>query len=450
MAAWDNVALPAAPRTADYAAPLIDFSPISRLGDDFFRGAKNKSDYDVIQKLKEGLPTGPDGQIDYGKAAQLLAQSGNISAVGQLAQSQALNKPQFTTTGSDVFGNPQYGFADPRTKTVTPANAGNDGASVLAPANSAAANGATGEEFLKTLPPALGSQVKAMVEGRMQPPAGAAQRSPQVQRLLQYAAQYEPNFDLTAWGARFNGMKDYYGGGKSAEMVRSANQTISHVGEMVGSMIGLNNGQFPKINALGNYINTEMGKEGVGSFLTNAHAVSTELSKVFKGANLSDAEVHAWEKSLSADMSPAQQRDAVKKLLSLLNGSLSALEEKRVSSIGPAMAEKKGPLLNSEAQKTLASVDKWVNGEKGITQKTFEHPLVKTRAAPGAQPGGAPALPAGVSAEQALAQARAFIAAGQAKAATAAEKDKAFIAAEKDKAQVIQRLKGWGIDTTGL
>ena len=39
------------------------------------------------------------------------------------------------------------------------------------------------------------------------------------------------------------------------------------------------------------FSNTQMGKGAVTEFLPNAHAVAEEMSKVFKGANLSDAEV---------------------------------------------------------------------------------------------------------------------------------------------------------------
>ena len=297
----------------------------------------------------------------------------------------------------------------------------------------------TGDDYLKTLPTGMASRIKAIAEGRDgPPPSGAALRSPQVAMLLDKIAQYEPGFDLTAWGQRVAGMKDYYGGGKSSEMVRSANQTISHVGDLVSSMMGLGNTRFPLVNTVKNTYNTATGGGQVTEFLPNAHAVAEELSKVFKGSNLSDAEIRSWEHSLNPNMSEEQQKAAVGKLLSLLNGSLSALETKRVQSLGPAMAEKKGPLLTPESQSILENVSKWIGGSGDVNAATFKHPLVKPKGDAGAASHGqqpakpaAGASPAGGGGDP-LAQARDAIAKGA------------------DRNAVIERLKSNGIDPAGL
>jgi hypothetical protein len=103
-----------------------------------------------------------------------------------------------------------------------------------------------------------------------------------------------------------------------------------------------------------------------GSFRTNAHAVAEELSKVFKGSNLSDAEIHAWEQNLHENMSPEQQRTQVGKLKELLQGSLQALDEKRTASIGPMAAEKAGPIIKEEGRRVLQRIDDWIaKGGKG-------------------------------------------------------------------------------------
>jgi hypothetical protein len=84
------------------------------------------------------------------------------------------------------------------------------------------------------------------------------------------------------------------------------------------------------------------------------------MSKVFKGSNMSDAEIHAWEDNLSPNMSPAQQRAQIGKLSELLHGSLQALEEKRVASIGQVAADKAGPLIKPEGQRVLQRIDAWL------------------------------------------------------------------------------------------
>jgi hypothetical protein len=460
-----------APQAPSYSAPLLDFSPIAGLADKFFQGAQNRSGYDASQALKAGIPVDADGQPDYAKAAQLLAQTGNIDAVAKMAQIGALTtktlppgyrrganggyeaipggpadptviaqaaaagqKPTFTVVAKDQFGNDVHGFVDPVSKKTFDINGKPIDANKIGTGGTMGDPNLSGEDYLKTLPPGRAAQVRAMVEGRMPPPTQAALRSPQTQALLQAAAQYEPGFDFTAWTARNAGYKDFYGGGKSSEMVRSANQTISHVGELVSSMMGLNPTNFPLINSAKNYYNTATGSGQVTEFLPNAHAVAEELSKVFKGANLSDAEIHAWEKSLNPNMSPEQQKAAVGKLLSLLNGSLTALESKRLQSFGQAAADKKGPLLTPESQSILENVSKWIGGSPDVNAATFKHPLVKPKdgAAHGASPAKASAGAAPASGGDPLAQARDAIARGA------------------DKNAVIERLKANGIDPAGL
>ncbi len=305
---------------------------------------KKQQIYDAL--VAQGIPA---------EKAYFIVNSPEAGKMGGIITEQT--KPSFSVIGHDSLGNAQYGFVNAASQTVAPYQ---PPATANAPASDL-----TGEDFLKTLPPGMASQVKAIVEGRQQPPGGFALKSPAIQAMLQAAAQYEPGFDLTKWTARAAGHKDFYGGGKSAEMVRAANQTIHHVGALIDSMDKLNNTQYPQYNAIGNYVNKEiLGTGAVTEFLPNAHAVAEEMSKVFKGANLSDAEIRQWEASLNPNMSPEQQRAAVGKLVQLLNGSLEALENKRRSSLGDALADQKGPLLDDKSKETMKKVEAWMSGQK--------------------------------------------------------------------------------------
>jgi hypothetical protein len=132
---------------------------------------------------------------------------------------------------------------------------------------------------------------------------------------------------------------------------------------LLASAEDLHNGDYPLLNRAGNAYAEQTGSGTQGAFRTNAHAVAEELSKVFKGSNLSDAEIHSWEANLHENMSPAQQRAQIGKLRDLLQGSLQALEEKRTNSIGPIAADKQGPLIKEEGQRVLGLLDRWVKGE---------------------------------------------------------------------------------------
>lgn len=285
---------------------------------------------------------------------------------------QALsNKARFTKIGQDSLGRETYGFVDENNQTVNgkeyqPQAAGAEG-DPLGNTN------LTGKEYLATLPKAQANTVQMMVEGKLAPPTSFAMTKPYWQNMIAAAKNYDPTFDATAWAGRVAGVVDF-SKGKSSEMVRSANQTIGHVGDLIDKMDALHNKQSPGYNAVGNYINSNiLGQKGVIGFQQNAHAVADELSKVFKGAGISDHEIKQWEQNLSPNMSPEQQKESISTMLGLLEHSLSALEEKRLNSIGPLAAEKAGPLLNTHSQEVLARAKKWAS-DNGADTSSDETP----------------------------------------------------------------------------
>lgn len=297
---------------------------------------------------------------------------------GKTILSEALtNKEKYGVVSEDPLQGKRYGFINERDQTINGkpiGQAGTEAASGGLGALQAAQNaGVTGEALYAHLPPQIAPVVKAMIEGRQPLPSTTAMRSPATLALIDAAHAIDPTFDATTWKARQSGQVDF-ASGKSAEMVRSANQTLHHVGQLLDSMDNLKNGRLPVLNAAGNFVNEQTGGGEPGAFRTNAHAVAEELSKVFKGSNLSDSEIRAWEQNLNENMSPAQQRAQVLKLRDLLQGSLQALEEKRVASIGPMAASKAGPIIKDEGQKVLERINNWANGIKTPEATASEAP----------------------------------------------------------------------------
>ncbi len=271
----------------------------------------------------------------------------------------AFGKDKYTVvkTGQNGLGIEQYEIFNPATGEHTPIRptAADDSGGGLGNMN------LSGKDYLASLPKAQANIVQGMVEGTIAPPSSFALAKPYWQNMISAAKNYDPSFDATNWGGRVAGTKDF-SSGKSSEMVRSANQTIGHIGDLITKMDALKNGDYPIKNAAGNYINSQMGGAAVTGFQQTAHAVADELSKVFKGAGISDSEIRQWEQNLSPNMSPAQQREAVTTAMSLLQHSLSALEEKRLNSIGPVAAEKAGPLLKPDAQTAVQRIKEWAKG----------------------------------------------------------------------------------------
>lgn len=235
----------------------------------------------------------------------------------------------------------------------------------------------TGEDYLATVPDTQKAIVQGVAEGLIPPPSPYKMGDPNVQAIIAAAHQYDKSFDATTWSGRVAGQKDWATGGKSADIVKSLNQSIGHLSDLPSKFDALNNGQSPLANEAGNWWNQQvLGKPAVTGFKLNAHAVADEMGKLFKGAGLSDREIKQWEEGLGENMSPDQQRESMTTLSGLVRHSMSALEEKRRQAIGPMAATKKGALLDGDASGSLDSIDNWVkNGTPSKPSNTKRPPL---------------------------------------------------------------------------
>jgi hypothetical protein len=258
-------------------------------------------------------------------------------------------------TGEDGLGKKTFAKMNKATGEMTPIAAapGADNGGGLGDMN------LTGDAYLASMPKSEANIVKMMAEGTQAPPSTFALGKPAWVNRIAAAKNYDPTFDGANWAGRVAGVRDF-SAGKSSEMVRSANQTLAHVNSLLDSADALHNGNYPLVNWAENNASAAMGSGAPGAFTTNAHAVAEEMSKVFKGSNMSDSEIRSWEQNLSPNMSPEQQRAQIGKLSELLHGSLDALEEKRLNSIGPMAAAKQGPLIKPAGQAVLQRIDGWL------------------------------------------------------------------------------------------
>jgi len=311
-----------------------------------------------------------NGENPQAAASKAMVAVMNPEAAKTILPELFTSKEKYGVVSDDPLAGKKYGFINERDQTVNgkpisqqPETSGSMGA--LQAAQNA---GVTGPALYEHLPVAMRNTVKAMVEGRQPLPSTTAMRSPATLALIDAAHAIDPSFDATVWKSRNEAGPDW-SKGKSSEMVRAANQTLGHVDALMKSMDALKNRAMPAWNAIANTASEQFGTGEQTSFRLNAHAVAEEMSKVFKGANLSDSEIRSWEHNLSENMSPTQQRAAVSKLSELLHGSLEALEKKRADALGPMAAAKAPPIIGEEGKKVLERVDSWVKGNPSDAAK---------------------------------------------------------------------------------
>jgi hypothetical protein len=201
-------------------------------------------------------------------------------------------------------------------------------------AGSAGAGALTGDEFLKTLSPAMANQVKALSEGRQAPPNGMAMRSPMGQALLSAVSQYDPTFDATNYAARSKA-RNAFTSGKEGQSLNAFNTAIGHAGELYDAGQKLDNGSFPVANSAMNWWSQQTGNPEVPAFNQTRDALVGELTRAFRGVGGNAGDIEEATKNLSAAASPAQQKAAIGQAMKLLASKANSLTDQYKQAFGP-------------------------------------------------------------------------------------------------------------------
>lgn len=75
---------PNAPSPLSYGPPLLDFSALGDLGNQYYKGAEDKRKYDVSRTFKDGVPLLPNGEPDLAAALQMVGRAGGAQEVERL------------------------------------------------------------------------------------------------------------------------------------------------------------------------------------------------------------------------------------------------------------------------------------------------------------------------------------------------------------------------------
>jgi hypothetical protein len=241
-------------------------------------------------------------------------------------------------------------------------------------------NGLHGDQFLASLPPQIAGIVKAMVEGRQAPPAGAALRAPQIQQLLMLANQYDPSFDATTWGARASMAKDYGDQGPIGKSNLAINTVIGHLGDLKKSADALNNTSITPLNAVVNSVEGAFGDPRYKAFEANAGAVAKELERAYRGTGGSQSDIDAMKGELASSGSPQQMTAVIQKYVDLLQSKIEA----NADAYRKTMGREPPPLLSDKAQQTRDAL----SGESKSGQSAPQSQIVDKLPDPASVPRG--------------------------------------------------------------
>jgi hypothetical protein len=176
-----------------------------------------------------------------------------------------------------------------------------------------------------------------------------ALRTPYWQGILDQAAKYNPSFDATQYNVRMGVRKDFTSG-KTADAIAALNTAVGHLDTLQQDAIALNSSDFTPYNTLRNMVLQKTGDSRPGQLVEAANALAMELTKAYRGAGGSEADIEKWRQSFDAAGSPGQLKDNINQAVKLLGGLLDSIRSKYERGMGePANFG----ILNPKAQSVL-------------------------------------------------------------------------------------------------
>ena len=169
----------------------------------------------------------------------------------------------------------------------------------------------TGDAFLKTLSPVDQAHVKALNEGREPfPTAKMMASNPYYERLADAVAQYNPDFDATAYNTRKTASAAFTTGIQGRQLL-AFGSAVKHLETLGGLIDALKNKDTIQLNRLNNLWEKQTGQSAVTNFEAAKGIVAKEIMKAIVTGGGGVEERQELSKLLDAAKSPEQLRGVV-------------------------------------------------------------------------------------------------------------------------------------------
>ena len=169
----------------------------------------------------------------------------------------------------------------------------------------------TGDAFLKTLSPVDQAHVKALNEGREPfPTAKMMASNPYYERLADAVAQYNPDFDATAFSTRKNANTAFTTGIQGRQLL-AFGSAVKHLETLGGLIDALKNKDTIQLNRINNLWEKQTGQSAVTNFEAAKGIVAKEIMKSIVTGGGGVEERQELSRLMDAAKSPEQLRGVV-------------------------------------------------------------------------------------------------------------------------------------------
>lgn len=177
----------------------------------------------------------------------------------------------------------------------------------------------TGDAFLKTLSPVDQAHVKALNEGREPfPTAKMMASNPYYERLADAVAQYNPDFDATAFSTRKNANTAFTTGIQGRQLL-AFGSAVKHLETLGGLIDALKNKDVVQLNRFNNIWEKQTGQSAVTNFEAAKGVVAKEIMKSIVTGGGGVEERQELSRLMDAAKSPEQLRGVVDTYYKLMN-----------------------------------------------------------------------------------------------------------------------------------
>jgi hypothetical protein len=234
--------------------------------------------------------------------------------------------------------------------------------------------GVSGDDALKLMDPQRAAAVKMIGDGKVDFATMAARMPPAARiNLAADVNKYNPDFSQQTYSIT-KGMGKYMTSGEGGKNLTNFNTAIDHAKQLDKAVDALNNGDIRALNSIGNQAGYQFGSDKTTNFNVIKNALSGEVSKVFKGGQATDAEIHAVQAPFDAANSPQQLKGAIKQAIYLMNSKRDALKQQYESGEKgkPNFGESSSPATAApmsatgpNGHKIIVQGGRWVDAQTG-------------------------------------------------------------------------------------
>lgn len=279
---------------------------------------------------KEQLPK--IGSINSGGQDNFYAQNpinGQATVTGVLNKTQtpeSIATNQTTATQGDLNRQNQLNIANLKLKKDEPAPLVGDSTK-------------TGDEYIATLEPQMANAVKQLLSGRRVLTARELGQ-PEGRALMDAANQADNTYDIGTANARLQTQKDFSNTKPTAPggNIVSLNTAIGHLEKLNSLLSGTAGHSIPLVGTLvnkaQNSYNAASGDPGITNYNITAGTLAQELTRAYRGAGGSEADISRELDQMSPNMSDTQKNGMIHTITDLIGSKINAQVESYQRTMG--------------------------------------------------------------------------------------------------------------------